>query len=182
MDLKLPIASCGWQRFEVDSTEVHSDDISVRALSPVDDYKSNNNDYDVDSYAWRFLYHRDLFNEIRYPVGKHWEDLFTTYKMLFQCEAVAHTDAVLYYYYARPDSIARAPWNPKKLNMIEALMANLYFFEDSPWPDLYQRIIRCCLVTINRHLDRVASSSLPEEEKALYTAWLHEQLDDVSRR
>ena len=182
MDLKLPIASCGWQRFEVDSTEIHSDDFSVRALSPVDDYKSKNNDYDVDSYAWRFLYHRDLFNEIRYPVGKHWEDLFTTYKLLFQCEAVAHTDAVLYYYYARPDSIARAPWNPKKLNMIEALMANLYFFEDSPWPDLYQRIIRCCLVTINRHLDRVASSSLPEEEKALYIAWLHEQLDDVSRR
>ena len=182
MDLKLPIASSGWQRFEVDSTEIHSDDFSVRALSPVDDYKSKNNDYDVDSYAWRFLYHRDLFNEIRYPVGKHWEDLFTTYKLLFQCEAVAHTDAVLYYYYARPDSIARAPWNPKKLNMIEALMANLYFFEDSPWPDLYQRIIRCCLVTINRHLDRVASSSLPEEEKALYIAWLHEQLDDVSRR
>ncbi len=181
-ELKLPIASCGWQRFEVDCTEIQSEDFSVRALSPADDYKSQNNDYDVDSYAWRFLYHRDLFREIRYPLGKHWEDLFTTFRLLFQCEAVAHTDAVLYYYFARPDSIARAPWNPKKLNMIEALMANLNFFENSPWPDLYQRIIRCCVVTINRHLDRVASSSLPEEEKTLYTNWLNEQLDNVSKR
>ncbi len=182
IELKLPIASCGWQRFEVDSTEIHSDDFSVRAISPVEDYKNRGNDYDVDSYAWRFLYKRELFHEIRYPLGKHWEDLFTTYRLLFQCEAVAHTDAVLYYYFARPDSIARAPWNPKKLNMVEALLENLYFFENSPWPELYQRIIRCCLVTITRHLDRVASSSLSQEEKDQYTAWLQEHLWDVQRR
>ena len=181
-ELKLPLASCGWQRFEVDSTEIHSEDFSVRAISPQADYESKNNDYDVDSYAWRFLYSKDLFREIRYPLGKHWEDLFTTYKLLFQCEAVAHTDAVLYYYYARPDSIARAPWNPKKLNMIEALMANLRFFENSKWPELYQRIIRCCLVTIDRHLNRVETSSCSAEEKALYTAWLNEQLTDVKKR
>ena len=182
VELKTPIASCGWQRFEADSTEIHSTDFSVRALSPVEDYESKNNDYDVDSYAWRFLYSKELFRDIRYPLGKHWEDLFTTYKLLFRCEAVAHTDAVLYYYFARPDSIARAPWNPKKLNMIEALMDNLRFFENSPWESMYHRIIRCCLVTIDRHLNRVENSSCTPEEKALYTAWLNEQLEDVKSR
>ncbi len=181
-ELGLPIASCGWQRFEADSTEIQSEDFSVHAISPEADYKNRSNDYDVDSYAWRFLYHRDLFKEIRYPVGKHWEDLFTTYRVLFQCEAVAHTDAVLYYYFARPDSIARAPWNPKKLNMVEALMDNLHFFANSQWPELYKRIIYCCQVTIERHLNRVESSSLSQEEKNRYTEWLLEQLKDVQNR
>lgn len=180
--LQLPIASCGWQRFEADSVEIQSTDFSVRAITPEEDYCSKNNDYDVDSYAWRFLYSKELFRDIRYPLGKHWEDLFTTYRLLFRCSAVAHSDAVLYYYFARPDSIARAPWNPKKLNMIEALMANLNFFQNSPWPALYRRIILCCRVTIRRHLDRVESSSLPTEEKERYRLWLEEQLHDVESR
>lgn len=178
----LPLASCGWQRFEVDSTEIQSEDFSVTVTTPEEDYKSRNNDYDVDSYAWRFLYHRDLFREIRYPLGKHWEDLFTTYKLLFQCKAVAHTEAVLYYYFARPDSIARAPWNPKKLDMVDALMANLNFFADSQWPQLYERLIRCCLVTIPRHMNRVETSSLPQSDKEIYTVRLQKLLDEVLER
>ena len=179
------LASCGWQRFEVDSQEIHSTDFSVQVLSPEEDYKSRNNDYDVDSYAWRFLYQRELFREIRYPLGRQWEDLFTTYKLLFQCDKVAHTDAVLYYYFARPDSIARAPWNPKKLYMVEALMENLRFFGDSPWQELYKRIIHCCQVTIARHMDRLSSDfakNLSAEEKERYGAWLQAQLAEVEER
>ncbi|MGN0663486.1 MAG: glycosyltransferase [Negativibacillus sp.] len=178
--LDLPIASCNWQRFEADSTEICPENFSVTALSPEEDYKSRNNDYDVASFAWRFLYHRDLFRKIRYPVGKHWEDLFTTYKLLFQCKAVAHTDAVLYYYFARPDSIARAPWNPQKLDMVDALLENRDFFRNSPWPELYQRLTRCCLVTIPRHMDGVKNSLLPEAEKACYMARLQALLDTIN--
>ena len=58
-------------------------------------------------FAWNKLYHRRLFNEIRYPAGKAFEDLGTTYKLTDAAQRVFCTDACLYNYTAaRPGSIS----------------------------------------------------------------------------
>lgn len=66
------------------------------------------------------LYFRDLFKDLRFPVGKLHEDCYITHIPLFQSEKVAVCDVPLYYYYFNPGSITRAKWNEKRLQEIEA--------------------------------------------------------------
>lgn len=66
--------------------------------------------YDADLYlrsviACGKLYKKELFQNIRYPVGKVHEDEFTTYKVFYGSKKVIYIDCKYYYYYQRSDSI-----------------------------------------------------------------------------
>ena len=57
------------------------------------------------NYAWNKLYKRVLFESVRYPEGRVYEDVATTYKLIYQAERIWYTDRVLYYYRLREGSI-----------------------------------------------------------------------------
>lgn len=59
----------------------------------------------LNNFVWNKLYKHELFKEIRYPVGKIYEDLFTTYKILSLCGTVVYDSSKLYGYRVREDSI-----------------------------------------------------------------------------
>ena len=42
----------------------------------------------VDTSAWAKLYHKTLFNTVKYPKGKIFEDIGTTYALMLQCENI----------------------------------------------------------------------------------------------
>lgn len=68
-----------------------------------------------DNNAHSKLYHRRLFeNGIRFPKGRVFEDLAITYNLLLQSDGVAYTNAELYHYLLREDSI-EGSYNPKKV-------------------------------------------------------------------
>lgn len=59
-----------------------------------------------DNNAPAKLYHRRLFEGcIRFPKGRVFEDLATTYQLLLQSNGVAYTDATPYHYFLRENSI-----------------------------------------------------------------------------
>ena len=70
----------------------------------------------VDSAAWDKLYHRSLFREIRYPLGRICEDLPTTYRIALDAGRVGMVEKPLYNYYHRPGSITAAGFAPKNLH------------------------------------------------------------------
>jgi len=78
--------------------------------------------------AWNKLYHKSLFKEIRYPVGRIHEDVFTTHQAVFAASKVASCTETVYNCCARSDSITHAPWSPKRLDMIDALSCQREFF------------------------------------------------------
>lgn len=51
------------------------------------------------------LYKKELFESIRFPVGKLHEDEFTTYKIFYKCTKVVFMDKGYYYYFQRDDGI-----------------------------------------------------------------------------
>lgn len=59
--------------------------------------------------AWNKLYHRSLFTEdgepIWYPIGKIFEDGYTTYRLIYQAKKVVAARLPLYYYRQRGGSI-----------------------------------------------------------------------------
>ena len=66
--------------------------------------------------AWAYLYDRELFNDIGYPVGALYEDLFTTPYLLDKAEkGIAVSDAIQYLYYVRKDSITHRKLSKKDL-------------------------------------------------------------------
>lgn len=79
--------------------------------------------YDKDFYtcAWGKLYRSSLFDEIQYPLGKLYEDLSTTYRLLAKARTIAYGPRHLYYYVQREGSILNSKFNRKNLELIEAV-------------------------------------------------------------
>lgn len=76
------------------------------------------------------LFKRDLFESIRFPLGKLHEDRFTTYKLLFQFEKVAVVSAPLYYYFVNNEGIVHGNWSLRKLDNLEATEQQLVYFKE----------------------------------------------------
>lgn len=79
--------------------------------------------------AWNKLYKKELFDDIRYPVGKIHEDEYVIHSLLIKCNRVACVSDMLYYYVQRNDSIMKSTKiNPRRIDYIEAylLRAKMY--------------------------------------------------------
>lgn len=60
----------------------------------------------VNVYAWNKLYKRSLFEGVRYPEGRLFEDQPVTWKLVSKAQNVYFTNEVLYFYFMRDSSIA----------------------------------------------------------------------------
>lgn len=78
--------------------------------------------------AWGKLYRKELFSNIRFPVGKINEDRFMMHKILFSCNSISIIPQPMYYYFLSSDSITRSRWSPRELDDIEAIRNQLVFF------------------------------------------------------
>ncbi len=95
----------------------------------------------IDTSAWAKLYHKDLFRDVRYPYGKLFEDIATTYKLMLQCEKIAVGYKSKYNYIIRQTSIVNCSFNPKKFDLLESTDG---MAEDviRKYPDLKNAVLR----------------------------------------
>ncbi len=63
------------------------------------------NNSTLANVAWNKLYRKDLFREIRYPVGRYYEDGFVTFRILYNSQNIAWISSALYAYFQHSDSI-----------------------------------------------------------------------------
>ena len=61
-------------------------------------------DWTRNTAPWNKLYKRELFDEIRFPYGKGYEDAYTTYKLLYKSKKIAYLDKILYCWYRNDES------------------------------------------------------------------------------
>lgn len=62
-------------------------------------------DRNVQSYVWNKLYKKELFDNIKFPKGKKYEDIETVFYVLEKCNKVVLSSKAEYYYLNRKDSI-----------------------------------------------------------------------------
>lgn len=74
---------------------------------------------EVDTSGCAKLCRRSLFSDVRFPAGRLFEDMGTTYKLIMQCEQVAVGSEAKYHYMIRNDSIVTGAFNPRKLDLLE---------------------------------------------------------------
>lgn len=74
----------------------------------------------IDSSACDKLFSRDLFEKLRFPVGKYNEDIYIMTQIIHQAEKIVHIGEAKYYYFHRTDSITTERFSEKKLDLLEA--------------------------------------------------------------
>ena len=70
----------------------------------------------LDNAAWNKIYKRSVIADIRYPKGRIYEDVATTYKFIFNCQKVGYMCKPFYNYYKRKGSIVASAFNSKSRN------------------------------------------------------------------
>lgn len=85
--------------------------------------------------AWNKLYRKELFEDIRYPLGRIHEDEATTYRIYDKVKKAAYVDRSLYGYFVTPVSITRG-FNPKRMDWVTAVAERLDFFEQKGYTEL----------------------------------------------
>lgn len=88
-------------------------------------------DNNIQSYAWNKLYKKELFDEIKYPVGKKYEDIGTTFYLLEKCNKVVVTEKPEYYYINRQDSIVNNVTETTITDYIELIMQRYDYIEEN---------------------------------------------------
>ncbi|MBP3817726.1 MAG: glycosyltransferase [Butyrivibrio sp.] len=63
-------------------------------------------DEEVKNYAWGKIYKSSLFDGVRYPDGRNYEDIATTYLLFDKAERIVKIPDYLYYYLIREDGIS----------------------------------------------------------------------------
>ena len=85
--------------------------------------------------AWNKLYRKELFEDIRYPLGRIHEDEATTYRIYDKVKKAAYVDRSLYGYFVTTVSITRG-FNPKRMDWVTAVAERLDFFEQKGYTEL----------------------------------------------
>lgn len=118
----------------------------------------------VDSAAWDKLYRRELFREIRYPLGVIGEDVPTTYRLALLGGRVAACPKPMYHYFHRPESITTSLISHRNFRYVE----NVIKVEEDirrNWPQLGKPARYLKTRTIGRTLQALEVSDSAVQEK-----------------
>lgn len=96
---------------------------------------------DFDSASVAKLFKKELFNKVKFPVGKIFEDSFTTFKFFLECEKIACNMNSQYNYMIRKNSILTSDFSMKKLTLIDAY-DEMGKAITNKYPDLKEAAIR----------------------------------------
>lgn len=111
---------------------------------------------EVETAAYAKIIHRSLFEKVRFPVGKIFEDIGTSYLLFDQCKQIPCWFVPKYYYVIRPNSIVTSHFTSRKLDFIE-LTNQMVDYVDRKYPDLkaatQRRRLYAYFSTLNQMLD-----------------------------
>lgn len=80
--------------------------------------EANYNDELNEVAVWNKIYKSKIFSNIRFPEGRIYEDVSTTYKLYLNCNKLVDIKRELYFYRVRAGSITRNKFNDKRFDIV----------------------------------------------------------------
>ena len=108
------------------------------------------------------LYAIELFDDIRYPVGRRHEDEATIHYIIEKVSTAAWIGFPMYYYRQTPNSITRQTYNIKMLDELWSKEVRLDFFKSRHLDDLYQKALYVYCSRIIFHVQHLFNSDNDE--------------------
>lgn len=113
---------------EFDTIQTIDKKISIKYLSNYSAVETMLYQKEFDTSAWGKIYKSELFNNIKFPVGKLYEDISTIYKVFLRANEVVYSNAEKYFYLQRSNSIMGRPFRKKDMDYIyqtEEMLRNI---------------------------------------------------------
>lgn len=107
------------------------------------------NDNSFGNYMWNKLYKKELFEDIKFPIGKTMEDLAVMYQLFYKSKNIVYNNKQMYFYVQRKNSILHRREKSLINNRFE-LSLEKYNFLKSKYPDMienYKAMLEVCLET-----------------------------------
>lgn len=96
---------------------------------------------EIDVSANAKLYKREIFKNLRYPVGELYEDIKIIDKLIEKADTIVYTKYKGYFYLQRAGSIMYSPISEKKFVLIETV-ENLLKFIEKKYPNIKNVAVR----------------------------------------
>ncbi len=125
------VSICNFYTVSQGKIAIKNADNGIKEYNRIEILKEILLDNDIQSYAWNKLYKRELFGEIKYPVGKKYEDIGTTFYLLEKCNKVVVTGKPEYYYINRQGSIVNNVTESTITDYIELIMQRYDYIEEN---------------------------------------------------
>lgn len=132
---KADVCICNLFDVKGNDKKIRNANIGIKEYGKMDILKEIILDKNIQSYAWNKLYKRELFKTIRYPQGKRYEDIGTTFYLLEKCNKVVMTGEPQYYYLNREDSIVNNYNLQTVQDYTEIILQRYYHIKDN-YPEL----------------------------------------------
>ncbi|TPF97425.1 glycosyl transferase family 2 [Bifidobacterium sp. UTCIF-39] len=133
-----------------------------------------------DMGAWSKLYKKELFEDIRFPVGKLSEDFFIMYRIFERAQRIVYVPDACYNYFQRTNSITKS----KKINsdFLDAAYEQMVFL-DNKYPELsvvgHVSYASAALTVYDSYLKNKVDC--PKELKAKYKTIVCDNLEYIQR-
>ncbi|HGC7537539.1 TPA: glycosyltransferase family 2 protein [Streptococcus agalactiae] len=112
-------------------------------------YSRENNFISTLTMAQLKLYRKELFSDIEFPIGKKYEDSFTTYKTYIEANRIVFVNRPLYAYRFRSGSIIRSGYQLSNLDVLEMYEERLEYFRERGY-DLLSTKYHYCIAIANQ--------------------------------
>ena len=171
------ISACGYFRTAGESFPAQPTKAAVRLYA--DEYYCDAPVDDSPAPAWGKLYHRSLFLDLRYPVGKLHEDEFTTYRAVYEAGAVAKVSTKMYAYFQNTAGITQSRWKPARLHALEAFEAQMQFARETGNQRFLQRATDSCVWSMGLQLQQLSNQDDLTVEEQESRNMLREKLKKI---
>jgi len=128
---------------------------------------------EFQDHVWTMLYRSELWSDIRFPVGKYYEDIRTNYKLFLKADTIVTIATSPYYYRQRGNSIVKGTFRDYRFQQLEAvndLLKVPEFEKDSKLSKIIrQRIIRARGYILQDLLRNGTKEDCRKNERFIYT-------------
>lgn len=120
---------CIVKEYETVENEAY-DNEDIELLNNIQALNYSYNIKNIFIHSCNKLYKKNIFEDIRFPNGRIYEDQFITPKLLYSAEKIIYVKSKLYYYVQRDGSIINSKFSLKKLDKVYALECNMKFLRE----------------------------------------------------
>lgn len=99
--------------------------------------------------VWNKLYKKYLFDDIRFPSGKLFEDCFVTWKLYKKSHKIAFIESIEYAYRSTPNSIVQS-YSPQHLDRIESIEERIHYLAGTDYP--MEQLYRFYRAELDKHM------------------------------
>jgi len=141
---------------------------------------------EIFASVWGKVYRREIFDGIRFPEGKRFEDNFVLYRLIDRCRSITVGYLHKYHYLIQPESFVSEPFSKTQMDIIDAMMAQREFIE-AEYPQLLPYANSLVVYAANRCLVKMADSDVYDVEcinriRPLYKEYGRDFLNGTSSR